>query len=60
MYKLELADVSYLDNDTYKMHIATAWIPFVDATPENGCLEVCSTHVRMFTSNKPQLPRTCS
>ncbi|KAL4237484.1 hypothetical protein ACF0H5_002200 [Mactra antiquata] len=33
-------DVSYLDNDTYKVFIPTAWIPFVDANEENGCLEV--------------------
>ncbi|XP_053403695.1 uncharacterized protein LOC123537801 [Mercenaria mercenaria] len=33
-------DVSYLDNDTYNMLIPTAWIPFVDANEENGCLEV--------------------
>ncbi|WAR19639.1 PHNY-like protein [Mya arenaria] len=34
-------DVSYLDNDTYRMLIPTAWIPFVDATEQNGCLECC-------------------
>lgn len=33
-------DVSYLDNDTYKVFIPTAWIPFLDANEENGCLEV--------------------
>ncbi|XP_052270079.1 uncharacterized protein LOC127871318 isoform X2 [Dreissena polymorpha] len=33
-------DVSYLDNDTYRMLIPTVWIPFVDSTAENGCLEV--------------------
>ncbi|WAR19638.1 hypothetical protein MAR_001476 [Mya arenaria] len=34
-------DVSYLDNDKYRMLIPTAWITFVDATEQNGCLECC-------------------
>ncbi|ESO90037.1 hypothetical protein LOTGIDRAFT_233877 [Lottia gigantea] len=33
-------DVGYLDNSSYKVMQATAWIPFLDATPENGCMQV--------------------
>ncbi|XP_069111595.1 phytanoyl-CoA dioxygenase domain-containing protein 1 homolog [Argopecten irradians] len=32
-------DSGYFDSDTYSTHIVTAWIPFVNATKENGCLE---------------------
>jgi ectoine hydroxylase-related dioxygenase (phytanoyl-CoA dioxygenase family) len=33
-------DASYFDNTTYSHLILSAWIPFVDTTLENGCLQV--------------------
>ncbi|KAH9505053.1 hypothetical protein Btru_061527 [Bulinus truncatus] len=35
-------DSAYLDNDSYSVLQATAWIPMLDATEENGCMEVIS------------------
>ena len=35
-------DSAYFDEDSYQTLIATAWIAFVDATPENGCMKVIS------------------
>ena len=34
------SDSAYLDTDSYKFLIPTAWIPLVDANKENGCMEV--------------------
>lgn len=47
-----VSDVSYLDNDTYRMLIPTAWIPLVDATEENGCLEVSGGGACAWTESK--------
>ncbi|CAD5114326.1 DgyrCDS3464 [Dimorphilus gyrociliatus] len=33
-------DSAFLDNDSYKVLQLTAWIPFLDATEENGCMQV--------------------
>jgi hypothetical protein len=33
-------DVAYLDQGSYKIFQLTAWIPLLDATPENGCMQV--------------------
>ncbi|KAK3088237.1 hypothetical protein FSP39_016495 [Pinctada imbricata] len=33
-------DSSYFDNTSYKTMVATAWVPFVDSTRDNGCLEM--------------------
>lgn len=33
-------DSSYFDNNSYSSMVATAWVPFVDATKENGCIEM--------------------
>ena len=35
-----IADVGYLDKDSYDVMQLAAWIPLVDATKENGCLQV--------------------
>ena len=35
-----ISDSAYLDNDTYRVLIPTAWIPLVDANEANGCMEV--------------------
>ncbi|XP_021346376.1 uncharacterized protein LOC110445873, partial [Mizuhopecten yessoensis] len=32
-------DCAYMDKDTYRMLIPTAWIPFIDTNIENGCME---------------------
>ncbi|XP_033724791.1 1-deoxypentalenic acid 11-beta-hydroxylase-like [Pecten maximus] len=32
-------DSAYFDVDTYNVHVCTAWIPFVNTTKENGCME---------------------
>ena len=34
------ADVAYLEPVTYDIHQPTAWIPLLDATKLNGCMEV--------------------
>ena len=34
------SDSAYMSNESYDHMIATAWIPFLDATPENGCMQV--------------------
>lgn len=33
-------DAAYLDNDAYKVLLATVWIPFLDTNRNNGCMEV--------------------
>jgi hypothetical protein len=33
-------DSAYMSNESYDHMIATAWIPFLDATPENGCMQM--------------------
>jgi hypothetical protein len=33
-------DNGYFDNNAYKILIPTAWIPLLDATETNGCMEV--------------------
>lgn len=33
-------DSAYFSNESYDHMIATAWIPFLDATEENGCMQV--------------------
>lgn len=33
-------DSAYMSNESYNHLIATAWIPFLDATPENGCMQM--------------------
>ena len=33
-------DVGYLDTDSYSVMQPTAWIPLLDATRKNGCMEV--------------------
>ncbi|CAL1527986.1 unnamed protein product, partial [Lymnaea stagnalis] len=33
-------DSVYLDNDSYNVLQATAWIPFLDTNEQNGCMEV--------------------
>ncbi|CAL1525916.1 unnamed protein product [Lymnaea stagnalis] len=33
-------DSGYFSNESYDHMIATAWIPFLDATEENGCMEM--------------------
>lgn len=33
-------DSAYMSNESYDHVIATAWIPFLDATPDNGCLQM--------------------
>lgn len=35
-------DCGYLDNDCYKTLQPTAWIPLIDATEKNGCMQVAS------------------
>lgn len=35
-------DVGYLDNNSYKVHQPTAWIPLLDANEYNGCMELMS------------------
>ena len=35
-----LSDVGYLSNESYKVMQVTAWIPLLDATEENGCMQV--------------------
>ncbi|KAK0041958.1 hypothetical protein Bpfe_028588 [Biomphalaria pfeifferi] len=35
-------DSAYLDNDSYNVLQATAWIPLLDANEKNGCMEVIS------------------
>ncbi|XP_059145123.1 phytanoyl-CoA dioxygenase domain-containing protein 1-like isoform X2 [Physella acuta] len=35
-------DSAYLDNESYGVLQATAWIPLLDATEKNGCMEVIS------------------
>lgn len=35
-----ISDVGYLDNNSYKVHQPTAWIPLLDANEYNGCMEV--------------------
>lgn len=35
-------DSAYLDTDAYKVLQATAWIPLINATKTNGCMEVIS------------------
>jgi len=32
-------DAGYMSNDSYDHMIACAWIPFLDATEENGCMQ---------------------
>ncbi|GFS02836.1 phytanoyl-CoA dioxygenase 1-like, partial [Elysia marginata] len=32
-------DSAYMSNESYDHMIASAWIPFLDATPENGTLQ---------------------
>ncbi|KAL5022722.1 hypothetical protein ScPMuIL_001877 [Solemya velum] len=32
-------DVGYLENDSYKVHQVSVWIPLLDTDQENGCLE---------------------
>lgn len=34
------SDSGYFSEESYDHLIPTAWIPFLDATPENGCLQV--------------------
>ncbi|XP_046567729.1 probable alpha-ketoglutarate-dependent hypophosphite dioxygenase isoform X2 [Haliotis rubra] len=33
-------DCAYLDNESYEVLQPTAWIPLLDATEENGCMQV--------------------
>lgn len=33
-------DNGYFDTDSYRVLVPTAWIPFVDATETNGCLQI--------------------
>ncbi|XP_069117184.1 phytanoyl-CoA dioxygenase domain-containing protein 1 homolog isoform X1 [Argopecten irradians] len=33
-------DSAYLDNESYKVLQPTAWIPLIDATEQNGCMQV--------------------
>ncbi|XP_046370068.2 uncharacterized protein LOC124144624 [Haliotis rufescens] len=33
-------DSGYFSNESYDHLIPTAWIPFLDATPENGCMQM--------------------
>ncbi|KAK7094837.1 1-deoxypentalenic acid 11-beta-hydroxylase-like [Littorina saxatilis] len=33
-------DSAYMSNESYDHMIATAWIPFLDAVPENGCMQM--------------------
>lgn len=33
-------DSAYLDNDSYNVLQATAWIPLLDTNEKNGCMEV--------------------
>ncbi|XP_059148123.1 uncharacterized protein LOC131935636 [Physella acuta] len=35
-------DSAYFDNESYNVLYPTAWIPFLDANEENGCMEVIS------------------
>ena len=35
-----IADVGYLDNDSYDVLQPTAWIPFLDTNEVNGCMQV--------------------
>ena len=39
------SDNGYLDNNTYKMLIPTAWVPLLDANELNGCLQVCTIFI---------------
>ncbi|XP_064606094.1 phytanoyl-CoA dioxygenase domain-containing protein 1-like [Liolophura sinensis] len=32
-------DAAYMDNESYSQFVLSAWIPFLDATEENGCLK---------------------
>ena len=41
-------DAAYLDNSAYKTYTLTAWIPLLDATEENGCLQVCCLLVQLI------------
>ena len=36
------SDAAYLDNRSYEVMQVTAWIPLLDATRENGCMEVAA------------------
>ena len=38
--KNDFIDSGYLNNDAYKVHQATAWIPLLDTTATNGCMQV--------------------
>ncbi|XP_060065780.1 uncharacterized protein LOC132546102 [Ylistrum balloti] len=33
-------DSAYFSNESYDHMIVTAWVPFLDAIPENGCMQV--------------------
>lgn len=35
------ADSGYFSEGSYDHLIPTAWIPFLDANEENGCMQVC-------------------
>ena len=37
---LIMTDAGYLGNDAYSVLQATAWIPLLDATEQNGCMQV--------------------
>ena len=37
---LFFSDNGYFSEESYDHLIPTAWIPFLDAKPENGCLQV--------------------
>ena len=41
-FGLDVTDSAYMSNESYDHMIATAWIPFLDAVPENGCMQVLS------------------
>jgi len=34
------ADAAYMDNHSYDILQLTAWIPMMNATKENGCMQV--------------------
>ena len=41
-FGMDVTDSAYMSNESYDHMIATAWIPFLDAVPENGCMQVLS------------------
>ncbi|XP_052765897.1 1-deoxypentalenic acid 11-beta-hydroxylase-like [Mya arenaria] len=49
-------DCGYLDNNSYKMLVPTAWVPMLDANEGNGCLQMAEGGHR---SGRVALHRCC-